>query len=72
ARLQAQTRTRVTNVRHESVKLADTFAHRLLPLLDGTRDRMTLSHELGSTFDRGPEGVDAMLQFFAKVSLLVA
>jgi SAM-dependent methyltransferase len=72
ARLQAQSRTRVTNLRHESVNLADPFAHRLLPLLDGTRDRDALFKSMGPTFDRGREGVDAMLQFFAKVSLLVA
>ncbi|MEO8847394.1 MAG: methyltransferase regulatory domain-containing protein [Casimicrobiaceae bacterium] len=72
ARLQAQSRTRVTNLRHESVKLADTFAHRLLPLLDGSRDKGTLQRALGPAFDRGAEGLDAMLQFFAKVSLLVA
>jgi SAM-dependent methyltransferase len=72
ARLQAQSRPRVTNLRHESVNLADPFAHRLLPLLDGTHDRETLMKALGPQFDRGREGVDAMLQFFAKVSLLVA
>jgi len=72
ARIQALTRTRVANVRHESVNLADPVAHRLLPLLDGTRDKAALLRGLGSTYDRGREGLDAMLQFFAKVSLLVA
>ncbi|MEP7062252.1 MAG: class I SAM-dependent methyltransferase [Betaproteobacteria bacterium] len=72
ARLQAQARPRVTNLRHESVNLADPYAHRLLPLLDGSRDQEALFKALGPEFDRGREGVGAMLQFFAKVSLLVA
>ncbi len=72
ARLQAQSRARVTNLRHESVHLADAHAHKLLPLLDGTRDKDALMEALGPTFDRGAEGLDAMLQFFAKVSLLDA
>ena len=72
ARLQAQTRARVVNLRHESVNLTDPFAHRLLALLDGTRDRPALQKELGTGFDRGSAGLDAMLQFFARVSLLVA
>lgn len=72
ARLQARSRPRVVSLRHESVNLNDPFAYRLLPLLDGTKDRAVLQRELGPDFDRGSIGFDAILQFFAKVSLLVA
>jgi methyltransferase-like protein len=45
ARLQAGQGNVVTNLRHEPAKL-DRFAHRMLPLLDGTRDRRMLVDEL--------------------------
>lgn len=72
ARLQAQSRPRVVNLRHESVNLTDADARRLLPLLDGTRDRRALLAALGPSFARGDAGLDTMLRFFAKVSLLAA
>jgi SAM-dependent methyltransferase len=43
ARRQAQTRESVTNLRHESVRIPDPFALKLLTLLDGTRDRAALA-----------------------------
>jgi SAM-dependent methyltransferase len=72
ARLQAKSRSRVVNLRHESVSLADPSARRLLTLLDGTRDRAALRNEIGVANDGDAASLDAMLQFFAKVSLLVA
>ena len=72
ARLQARSRPRVVSLRHESVNLSDPFAYRLLPMLDGTKDRAVLQRELGPDFDRGSIGFDAILRFFAKVSLLAA
>jgi SAM-dependent methyltransferase len=71
ARLMAKSRTRVTSRRHESVNLADPHARRLLTLLDGTRDHRALLRDLGSDYDRGAEGVEAMLNAFARLSLLV-
>ncbi len=72
ARLQAQSRPRVVNLRHESVNLTDPDARRLLLLLDGTRDRRALLAALAPAFARGEAGLDTMLRFFAKVSLLAA
>jgi SAM-dependent methyltransferase len=71
ARLLARSRTRVVNLRHESVSLADDGARRLLSLLDGTRDRDALLRELGPGFQHGAAGLDAMLQAFARLALLV-
>ena len=70
ARAMAVTRARVVNLRHEMVNLSDPFARRLVPLLDGTRNRRTLLDALGPQYDRGPDGLDAMLRFFGKVALL--
>jgi len=72
ARLQAKSRSRIVNLRHESVNLADPSARRLLTLLDGTHDRAALRNEIGAASDSDAASLDAMLQFFAKVSLLVA
>ncbi|HEV8501523.1 MAG TPA: class I SAM-dependent methyltransferase [Casimicrobiaceae bacterium] len=71
ARHLAQSRTRVVNVRHESVSLTNPAARKLLTLLDGTRDRATLERELGPASEPGAPGVDAMLQAFARLALLV-
>lgn len=72
ARAMARTGMRVVNLRHEMVNLSDPFARRLVPLLDGTRSRRTLQEALGTGYDRGPDGLEAMLRFFGKVSLLQA
>ncbi|MGA2436103.1 MAG: class I SAM-dependent methyltransferase, partial [Bryobacteraceae bacterium] len=46
ARLEAETGTLVTTLRHTSVELDDPLVRRLLCLLDGTRDRAALLSEL--------------------------
>lgn len=46
ARLQARSGVMVTNLRHASVRIEDDAGRRLLSLLDGTRDREALLHEL--------------------------
>jgi SAM-dependent methyltransferase len=71
ARRMAVDHPTVVNRRHESVKLADPYARRLLLLLDGTQDRAMLRKGLGS-HDRGADTLEATLQFFARVSLLVS
>ena len=43
ARLQARTRDDVTTLLHTRVRIADANALRLLPLVDGTRDRAALA-----------------------------
>ena len=43
ARLQARTRDSVTTLLHTQVRIADANALRLLPLVDGTRDRAALA-----------------------------
>jgi SAM-dependent methyltransferase len=71
ARILARTRTRIVNLRHESVNLTDADGRRLLTLLDGTRDRGALLRELGPGYEHGAAGLDAMLQAFARLALLV-
>jgi SAM-dependent methyltransferase len=46
ARHQARSGQLVTNLRHTSVRLEDDLGRRLVVLLDGTRDRAQLLHEL--------------------------
>ncbi len=48
ARLQARTLTKVTNLRHESVRLEDPLVRTFLGLLDGTHDRMTIASEMAA------------------------
>ncbi|HKE40425.1 MAG TPA: methyltransferase regulatory domain-containing protein [Casimicrobiaceae bacterium] len=48
ARWQATTGTAVTNLRHETIRLSDSFARELLTLLDGSRDREELTRALAS------------------------
>lgn len=72
ARLLTKSRTRIVNRRHESVSLTDPDGRRLLALLDGTRDRRALLRDLGDGFERGAAGLDAMLQVFARLALLVS
>ncbi len=52
ARLQAQTKNRVTTLRHESATLGE-FERRLLCLLDGTRDRDALVRDLTALVKKG-------------------
>lgn len=46
ARLQSIDGIKVTNLRHYTIKIEDPVGHRLLQLLDGSRDREKLSAEL--------------------------
>jgi methyltransferase-like protein len=48
ARFQARTRTSVTNLKHETVRLEDPLVRTFLELLDGTRDRMTIAKEMAA------------------------
>ena len=47
ARAQARYSDRVTNLWHETVALDEPLVRQLVPLLDGTRDRIALRMELG-------------------------
>jgi methyltransferase-like protein len=49
ARLQARTLTKVTNLKHESIRLEDSFVRAFVGLLDGTRDRVAIAHEMAAT-----------------------
>lgn len=46
ARLQSIDSIKVTNLRHYTIKIEDPIGHRLLQLLDGSRDRIKLIDEL--------------------------
>lgn len=46
ARLQSAEGIKVTNLRHYTIKIEDPMGHRLLQLLDGSRDRKQLIDEL--------------------------
>ncbi|MCI0377193.1 MAG: class I SAM-dependent methyltransferase [Gemmataceae bacterium] len=52
ARLQAETKNRVTTLRHESATLGE-FERRLLCLLEGTRDRDALVRDLSALVHKG-------------------
>jgi methyltransferase-like protein len=51
-RVQAETSILVTNLRHEAVQL-DDLNRRLLPLLDGTRDRAAILASLTTLVEDG-------------------
>jgi SAM-dependent methyltransferase len=77
ARLQARTGGEVTTLLHMAVSIADTNALKLLPLVDGTRDRAALASSLGRLGiqldpSRAGEFVDYALQKFARLGLLMA
>lgn len=75
ARWQAPKRDDVTNLRHETIRLVDPLARRLLPLCDGSRDRASLAHALAE--GREPidptlaASIDDTLATFAQCALLV-
>jgi methyltransferase-like protein len=48
ARLQARTLTKVTNLKHESIRLEDPLVRTFLGLLDGTRDHMAIASEMAA------------------------
>ena len=66
ARLQAAVGTRVTNLRHAGVDVPDELGRRLITLLDGTRDRAALLHELGRPADE----LERSLQGLVSIALL--
>jgi SAM-dependent methyltransferase len=66
ARLQVASGTRVTNLRHGSIDVADELGRRLIALLDGTRGRADLLHEL----DRPTDELERSLQGLARIALL--
>jgi len=77
ARLQSRTSDRVTTLLHVPVAIADANALKVLPLVDGTRDRAALAAavanlalNIGSS--RAGDFVDYALQKFARLGLLVA
>ena len=77
ARLQARTRGDVTTLLHMTVSIADANALKLLPLVDGTRDRAALAaavKQLAMNIEasRVAEFVEYALQKFARLGLLVA
>ena len=68
ARFQAREGARVTSLRHQGVDLDDEQARKLLPLLDGTRDRDALIR------DSGLEAItlDEYLKKLLNLSLLIS
>jgi SAM-dependent methyltransferase len=77
ARLQLAAGSIVTSLCHDSVKVDDEAARRLLPLLDGTRTRSALVAALGAALEGNnaaarAEKLDAHLRHFGKLALLVA
>ena len=77
ARLQARTRDNVTTLLHTQVGIADANALRLLPLVDGTRDRAALAaavSQFAVDIDPSCAGhfVDYALEKFARLGLLIA
>ena len=76
ARLQARTRDSVTTLLHTQVGIADVNALRLLPLVDGTRDRAALASaikQIAVNIDpsRAQDFVDYALEKFARLGLLM-
>ena len=77
ARLQARDGDSVTTLLHTQVRIADANALRLLPLVDGTRDRAALAaavKQVALDIDpsRAPGFVDYALEKFARLGLLQA
>ena len=76
ARLQARTRADVTTLLHMQVGIVDVNALRLLPFLDGTRDRAALAavvKRITGNIDpsRARDFVDYALEKFARLGLLM-
>ena len=77
ARLQACTSDVVTTLLHVPVRIADTNALRLLPLVDGTRDRAALAAAVKQIAvniesSRAADFVNFALEKFARLGLLMA
>jgi protein-L-isoaspartate O-methyltransferase len=76
ARLQARTSDVVTTLLHVPVRIADTNALRLLPLVDGTRDRAALAAAVkhiafNIESSRAGDFVNFALEKFARLGLLM-
>ncbi len=76
ARAQIAYGNRVTNLWHEDIRLEDEVGRRILPLLDGTRDRAALLAALAPSFTAGEDAspgarLDRHLEQFARLGLLV-
>jgi hypothetical protein len=61
ARLQSIERSMVTNLRHENVEITGALARKLLPLLDGTRTRITLLDDLARGLGVQPKSLEPEL-----------
>ena len=73
ARLQAERRDVVTNLRHADVRLEDEAIRVLLRLLDGTRDRAALLRDFEAKgLPATPAGLQVTLDKLARFALLVA
>jgi hypothetical protein len=77
ARLQARTGDSVTTLLHTHVRIADANALRLLPLIDGTRDRTALAaaaKQIAVDIDPShtEDFVNYALEKFARLGLLMA
>jgi SAM-dependent methyltransferase len=66
ARLQAAAGSRITNLRHGTIDVPDELGRRLITLLDGTRDRAALLHEL----DRPADELERSLEGLARIVVL--
>jgi protein-lysine methyltransferase-like protein len=76
ARLQTQSGDVVTTLLHVPVRIADTNALRVLPLVDGTRDRSVLASAVrnvarGIEPSRATDFVEFALEKFARLGLLM-
>ncbi len=60
ARFQARTRTSVTNLKHQTVRLEDPLVRTFLELLDGTRDRMTIAREMAAALRAREPAAEAL------------
>lgn len=75
ARWQASRQEQITNLRHESLRLPDAAARRLLALLDGSRSRAALHTAMAVAWPKSPVDeirwrIDDYLGHFAKLALL--
>ena len=75
ARWQARRQEQITNLRHESLRLPDAAARRLLTLLDGTRSSQELVQAMAEEWPGIPseeirQRLDGYLGHFAKLALL--
>ena len=75
ARWQASRQDQITNLRHESLRLADAPARQLLALLDGSRSRAALEATMMNAWPESlgteiRQRIDDYLGHFAKLALL--